>query len=87
MFCLDLSNIWGQASLPDLLALEPELNQAHRRLLGLEEEGTAPAWLEKTCGRAGKRKERSLPVPVRSVSNRKSAWCWRPRGCAWVLRG
>ncbi len=46
MLCLDLSNIWAQASLPDLLALEPELSQAHQKLLGLEEGGTPPAWLD-----------------------------------------
>lgn len=60
MFCLDLSNIWGQASLPDLLALEPELNQAHRRLLGLEEEGTAPAWLEKNLWEGGEEEGKIL---------------------------
>lgn len=44
MLSVDLSNIWAQASLPELLELEPELTRAHQRLLGLEEGATLPAW-------------------------------------------
>lgn len=47
MVTVDLSNIWGQASLPELLALEPELTSCHSDLLGQGEEQTPPAWLER----------------------------------------
>lgn len=52
MLTVDLSNIWGQVSLPELLALEPELAQAHRGLLGLEEGTVPPGWLAPPDGAA-----------------------------------
>lgn len=47
MINVDISNIWGQASLPDLLALEAKISAAHSALT----EGTGPGselrgWLE-----------------------------------------
>ena len=33
MLNLDLSNLWNGVSLPELLAWEPQLQEAHRRLL------------------------------------------------------
>lgn len=45
MITVDLSNIWTQASLPELLALEPELTCAHTYLAGQGEGQTPPPWL------------------------------------------
>ena len=47
MICVDISNVWGQLSLPDLLAMESEVAAAHETLM----EGTGPGaeyrgWLE-----------------------------------------
>ena len=44
MICMDISNIWAQVSLPDLLAMENEMAAAHETLL----EGTQAGgeWLE-----------------------------------------
>lgn len=46
MLTVDLSNIWAHVSLPELLALEGELGQAHQALLGMGENDAPPHWLE-----------------------------------------
>jgi hypothetical protein len=38
MITVDISNVWGQLSLPDLLSVEAEIAEAHKALL----EGTRP---------------------------------------------
>ena len=33
MITVDISNVWGQLSLPDLLSVEAEIAEAHKALL------------------------------------------------------
>ena len=44
MITVDLSNIWGPISLPDLLAMEGTVAQAHQALFG-GQDGQLPPWL------------------------------------------
>ena len=38
MICVDISNVWGQLSLPDLLALEQEVAAAHEAVAETEKD-------------------------------------------------
>ena len=47
MINLDLSNLWGELSLPDLLAAEQEVSSAHQTLAsGKGEGGDFTGWLD-----------------------------------------
>ena len=47
MITVDISNIWGEVALPDLLAIESEVTAAHETLLeGAGAEGACRKWLE-----------------------------------------
>lgn len=47
MINLDLSNVWGELSLPDLLAAEQEVSSAHQTLAsGKGEGGDFTGWLD-----------------------------------------
>lgn len=44
MISVDISNVWGALSLPDLLGVEKDLSEAHQRLLGELPDTAAPGW-------------------------------------------
>jgi len=47
MISVDISNIWGAVALPDLLAMESEVEAAHEKLLkGTATEGECRTWLD-----------------------------------------
>ena len=47
MITVDISNVWGQISLPNLLAMEREVEKAHEMLMeGTGEEREQRGWLE-----------------------------------------
>ena len=45
MIEVDISNVWGELALPDLLAMEKEVFDAHMKLTEDNEENAAPGWL------------------------------------------
>ena len=47
MICVDISNVWGQIALPDLLAIESEVADAHEMLMAGTGEGSEyRGWLD-----------------------------------------
>lgn len=44
MIHVDISNVWGALSLPDLLSVERDLSEAHQRLSGDLPDTAAPGW-------------------------------------------
>ena len=54
MIKVDISNVWGQLALPDLLALEKEVSAAHKTLMeGTGEGNDFLGWLEERGGIIG----------------------------------
>ena len=87
MITLDLSNIWAQASLPELLALEPELVQAHQKLLGLEEGGVAPAWAQRDLWETGETDSRLDQAAQRIREQSALCLVLAPRGLCLGVQG
>ena len=66
MICVDISNVWGGISLPDLLALEAEVAQAHETLMEGSGEGSGyRGWLELPVPAEGPELERILRAAER----------------------
>ena len=68
MIKVDISNVWGQVSLPELLALEKEVFAAHNTLT----EGNGPGndflgWLELPPTSLPKKWSAFRPLPRRSA--------------------
>jgi len=45
MVSVDISNVWGALSLPDLLGVEKDISDAHQRLLGELPDTAVPGWM------------------------------------------
>ena len=45
MIRVDISNVWGSLSLPDLLAVEKDISDAHKAVMGELPDTAAPGWM------------------------------------------
>lgn len=45
MISVDISNVWGALSLPDLLGVEKDISEAHAAVMGQLPETTPPGWM------------------------------------------
>ena len=52
MIEVDISNVWGELALPDLLAMEKAVFDAHLKLTGEDAESSIPGWLDLPEGKA-----------------------------------
>ena len=70
MINVDISNVWGQVSLPDLLALENEVASAHAALINGTGEGSACLdWLKLPCREPTEELKRVMQAAEKIRSN------------------
>ena len=87
MIAVDISNIWGEVALPDLLAIESEVTAAHEALLeGTGAEGECRSWPELSSGESNPELFRLLLAAERIRSDSDACVVVGSGGCCLGAR-
>ena len=87
MIKVDISNVWGQLALPDLLALEKEVSAAHKTLMeGTGEGNDFLGWLSLPTYEETEEMRRIAQAAARIRESSEVTRLWSaPKSSKWVI--